>query len=293
MQEAGPPQHIQDLSHFPDLQGAPLRPPGRGQGGWGAQRGAQLPGFSAGERAHCRGARRREGSQPSGLRAGGGTCGTCRFSHSSARLSSTTFQGPASPGGGLRVHSVLGEGVAGGCMSWGKAGGPLPSGEGRDSPSHENQLWGAGQESEGVQPSPPGQSRRLIAPSVPANPGRTLEEELEGSRGPTSQQTLPHLCLMGSRGGGGGRGAFLTLEAIRLLVGRLRFLTVDVSPAQRGVGSAAHSLGPQDDPAVPATPRSPRVFSVLSSCCAPPGIPDPHPLPFPSPSSPAPATVSL
>lgn len=39
--------------------------------------------------------------------------------------------------------------------------------------------------------------------------GRTLEEEPEGSRGPTSQQTLPHLCLMGSRGGRDGTGLWV------------------------------------------------------------------------------------
>lgn len=39
-------------------------------------------------------------------------------------------------------------------MSWGKGVTDFPFVRAADSPSHENWLWGGGQESKGVQPSP-------------------------------------------------------------------------------------------------------------------------------------------
>lgn len=77
----------------------------------------------------------------------------------------------------------------------------------------------------------------------------------------TSQQMLPHLCLMGSRvgweGGTGTRGsggASLTLEATHLSVGHLHFLTVDVSCPKDTLGAwgvLPTSSDPKDDPATP------------------------------------------
>lgn len=115
---------------------------------------------------------------------------------------------------------------------------------------------------------------------------------------------LPHLCLMGSRGGweggtgaGGSGWAFLTLEAACLLVGHVHFLTVDVSCPKDTLGVRGvlpTSWDPEDDPATPVALFFPQVFSVLSSCCASaPASQTCCPLAFSTPSSSAPVAVSF
>lgn len=141
-----------------------------------------------------------KGGEQSGFRAEGAYVGPAVPHVPAPRSPPRPPRAQPRPGGGLCVHSVLGEGVAGGCMSWGKGVTDFPFERAETPPAMRTDFWGGGRESKGVQPFPP-TIQRLTAPSVPANPGRTLEEETEGSRGPTSQQMLPHLCLMGSRGG--------------------------------------------------------------------------------------------
>lgn len=89
-------------------------------------------------------------------------------------------------------------------MSWGKRGDRLSFDEGSRLP--QPRLWGG--RSQGEQLTSHDNLESSFMPSVPANLGRTLEEKLEVSQrtNATSQQMLPHLCLVGSRGGGGREG---------------------------------------------------------------------------------------
>lgn len=97
-------------------------------------------------------------------------------------------------------------------MSWGKGGGRLPFGEGSDSPSHENRLWGGGRESKGVQPFPPTirTAHRALSASQPGQDPRRGDRGSQRTYKPAHAATsLPD----GDRGrGGGGKGGAGALE---------------------------------------------------------------------------------